>query len=150
MSNGPLYYTDTRGVRRERYVPAWTLHGTDVTPSAVALINELLPDAQAAGWGLGLTGSVLYSGESANDLDMIAYPMCKTGEGPSVIALGNVFWRHGFRGRWTVEEVHAHWREEGSLDTKHVEVWWTTDFLRRQAGYPPLGGAKRVDLFILR
>ena len=105
---------------------------------AVALINDLLPDAQAAGWGLGLHGSVLYRGASAHDLDVIAYPM-DTSKPLSIDSLHAVLIRHALKITMTREYVHDHWREKGSTDTKHVEIWHTAE-------KPP----RRVDLFVLR
>jgi hypothetical protein len=40
---------------------------------ALLLIRELEPAFAAEGYHLGLTGSVLYKGESEKDLDLIAY-----------------------------------------------------------------------------
>lgn len=40
---------------------------------ALTLIRELEPKFAAAGYHLGLTGSVLYKGESEKDLDLIVY-----------------------------------------------------------------------------
>lgn len=41
---------------------------------ALVLIRELEPKFDSAGYHLGLTGSVLYKGESIKDLDLICYP----------------------------------------------------------------------------
>lgn len=41
---------------------------------ALTLIRELEPKFSDVGYHLGLTGSVLYKGESEKDLDLIAYP----------------------------------------------------------------------------
>lgn len=46
----------------------WTL------PKAVELINKLNPELLKLGFYLGLTGSVLFKGESNKDLDLILYP----------------------------------------------------------------------------
>ncbi len=164
-----FFYTDGRGVRRKQTIPMWTLD------QAVAFINELLPDARAAGWNLALNGSVLYKGQSDNDVDVIAHPMVKRGVGliadtatepyelllaisqtlqPSVDDLRAVLVKHGLRPKWTVEEVHDFWRKAGSLDEKHVEVWLWTGVWRADAGHESdltdVWTVKRVDLFIMR
>lgn len=119
----------------------WTLS------AAVNFVNELLPEAQARGWSLGLHGSVLYRGSSVNDLDVIAYPLVKNPASlpdSEELLLGN----HGFRRRRSIESIHEHWRSKGSLDEKQVEVWWTIGALREKAGYPPIG-IKKLDLFYM-
>lgn len=46
----------------------WTLE------EAIKLLRELEPTANAHGLHLGITGSVLYKGESQKDLDIVVYP----------------------------------------------------------------------------
>jgi len=46
----------------------WTLK------EAIELIQEIEPKFQAAGFHVGLTGSVVFKGESKKDLDLIVYP----------------------------------------------------------------------------
>lgn len=44
----------------------------------ISFINKLLPAMNKAGFYLGLTGSVLFGGESRKDLDILVYPTNKS------------------------------------------------------------------------
>lgn len=106
---------------------AWTLEG------ALLFVRALLPFVQAAGWEVGLTGSVLYAGESRNDLDLVLYPHdASKPEGDFQAAL------RAAGGRLVASStvVLASWRAAGSDDVKHVERW---SF-----------GGRKVDVFVLK
>jgi len=107
----------------------WTLS------EAVVLINELVEPLKKAGWSVGLTGSVLWNGESQNDVDLIVYPLDSSEASHRELrkALGVC----GMELQHDVEVVHKEWRKGNSTDCKHVEVWLTS-----------MG--RRVDIFILR
>ncbi len=103
---------------------------------ASAFINALRPLLQERGWCIGLTGSVLFNGESEKDLDIIVYPLDASAD-PTLIALDEAFNEYpGMRPHRSVEDVTAYWRSKGSSDTKHVEIWTCN--------------GKRVDVFVLR
>ncbi len=100
---------------------------------AVALVRRLAGKLPEVGYYPGLTGSVLFEGQSNNDLDVILYPTTK-GEQPADL-LKITLTGMGFNFRHGVEVVHAKWRKKRSKDTKHVEVW---EF-----------NGKKVDFFFL-
>lgn len=130
-------------IKRRQLEKTWSL------VDAVSLINELLPEAQAAGWGLGLHGSVLYRGYSSADVDVIAYPLQKRADAlPRLEDLQGVLDGHGFRLKWDVADVQAYWRVKGILDEKRVQVYWTVDNMRIDRHMRPLG-MRRLDLFIM-
>jgi len=114
-------------------VIVWTLE------PALHLVRALNERLTPAGFCCGLTGGVLFRGQSGKDVDLIVYPRCVS---PTVwtaaafqsvhAALGGV----GLTLRRTSEEVRRGWREKGSGDTKTVEEW--VDGLER-----------RVDVFYL-
>lgn len=85
------------------------------------------------GYTVALAGSVLYNGESDKDIDVVVFPMSaqKTDQDALVAALEGF----GMKRVCDKEWVTGKWREIGSDDTKHVEVWSYND--------------KRVDLLFL-
>jgi hypothetical protein len=102
---------------------------------AVELIEELRPELESVGWTLGLTGSVLFRGESTKDLDLIVYPLNASIENNKEL-VRDVLIRHRFRLFLTKAELAEKWKTQaGSTDTKHVEVY--------------TGRYRRLDLFFL-
>lgn len=85
---------------------------------------------------VGMTGSTLWRGWSAKDLDLILYPAdaSKPTDWDRVRAYLRTL---GWRVLLTVEQIQKIWREKGSGDCKHVESWLAKD-------------GRRVDLFFLR
>lgn len=115
-----------RKIREHR--PLWDL------PRGIELAREISREIRAFGYDVGLTGSVLKRGESRKDLDLLVYPLDSTRLDPvnlraALVACGGVC-------RADVQRVRAGWRERGSRDEKHVEVW---EF-----------GGRRVDLMFVR
>lgn len=106
----------------------WTLE------EAQRLISTLDSVADTTGWHFALAGGVMRKGSSEHDLDLIAYPRTSTKSDRNMLRfiLGALGWRL----RVPVKEMHVYWKEKGSKDRKHVEVWQTSD-------------KRRVDLFIL-
>jgi predicted nucleotidyltransferase len=107
----------------------WNFDNT--TKGRISVLEKWL---RKAGFSLGLTGSVLTKGESNKDLDLIIYPMEKTGR-VDLSPAYEVLFAFGFARHMDRERVAAEWAKKDSQDTKHVEVW-------------TLGG-KRVDIFFL-
>lgn len=82
------------------------------------------------GWCVGLTGSLLYKGESQKDADIILY---RAGQFPSatISTVKEILRNIGMEDRTTPEFLV----KQAARDTKHVEIWdWT---------------GERVDLFFL-
>lgn len=98
------------------------------------LIAALEDYAEETGWHFALAGGVLRNGRSAHDLDLIAYPRTSTSSDRKQLRF--MLKRAGWWLRVPVNEMHGHWKNKGSKDRKHVEVWQTSS-------------GKRVDLFIL-
>lgn len=90
------------------------------------------------GLEVGMAGSVLRSGTSAKDLDLIVFPRSTAASPPSDEELQAALTRAGLHRKHSVAQVHARWRAKDSLDQKRVEV-----YQRRQCG-------RRVDIFFLR
>jgi hypothetical protein len=91
---------------------------------ALEFCSKLWPMAAKHDWHFGMTGGVMYKGESSKDLDLIFYP--HTGTKP------------------TLEGLHAALKEAGmeqvsdfpiGYEGKYVEIWITDD-------------DKRVDIII--
>lgn len=118
---------------------SWTLE------QGLVLCRQLEPLMAEVGWHVALTGSVLYAGKSAKDLDILLMPHCKP-EPPRDYALAEhvnflnkshvrrVLTELGWRLVMTIEQIHDYWRLQGSVDTKEVESWFTAE-------------RKRVDVF---
>lgn len=106
----------------------WTLD------EATRLCRFLWPRLMSVGWHLAVTGSVMTRGQSRKDLDLVAYPRRS---GSRVNHLRSELRRAGLTPGIGVLEVRKIWRDGGSRDSKHVEVWWTE-------------GGRRIDLFVLR
>jgi len=102
---------------------------------AAVFVRKLQIEVQKVGWHTGITGSVLQKGNSDNDLDLILYPHVQTaGDYDGLVGCLGTF---GLVRLFTSEDVARHWKEKGSLDTKHVEVWVDRD-------------KHKIDMFILK
>lgn len=121
-----------RSQRPQKHWRPWTLE------EAVTFIRALEEPLRLAGWGIGLTGSVLFRGSSSKDLDIIVYPLTSNAnrEPEDVYEVLKAYPRRMTRLR-TKEQLHEIWREKGSDDEKHVESWTIDHVLR-------------VDIFFLR
>jgi hypothetical protein len=105
----------------------WTL------AEALSFCRSLAEYLKPKGYYVGLAGSVLTRGRSRKDLDIVVYP--ESAPAHEAAALRDHLRAFGLKLRVPVENVHLRWRKLGSVDTKHVEVWY---FDR-----------KRVDIFTL-
>lgn len=103
---------------------------------ALTFIRELNELTVPVGFYCGLTGSVLFKGQSTSDLDVILYPT--TTANIDLEALHECFRKAGFTQAFTRGTVAKMWERKGSLDQKSVDVWFT-----------PLS-KKRVDFFYLK
>ena len=109
----------------------WTLE------RARELVAKLWPLLEASGWYCGITGSVLVTGESRKDLDLIVYPAQVSPKHPLRMAdLRRALRAVGMRPFATRDRVVSQWRALGSADEKWVEVW--------------MAGGRRVDVFVLK
>jgi len=110
-------------------VSQWTFEeGIDLVKALRRVLAEV-------SYEVGLAGSVLMRGESDKDLDIIIFPKC-THDTPTVDVAKFALVKFGMRLVCDREIVTEHWREKGSLDEKHVEVWHYN--------------GKRVDVFFMR
>lgn len=102
---------------------------------AIAIVNDLDAAWEKSGWHFTFAGSVLRNGSSEKDLDIIAFPH------DSSKASHGKLWRllkgHRWKLRIDARQLHDFWRQKGSSDRKHVEVWKTED-------------GRRVDVFVLK
>jgi hypothetical protein len=89
--------------------------------SALAFLKRIRPGVRAVGYDLALAGSVLHSGESEKDLDVVLFPLTTVKQDQG--ALRGVLIDCGLIRRAAKDQVQKHWRAAGSLDDKHVEVW---------------------------
>lgn len=87
------------------------------------------------GFNVGLTGSVLYKGESLNDLDVIVFPQ-NSGK-MDIDKLREILEAYGLVQIASRAKVANIWARRGSTDAKHVEAW------KNKKG-------QKVDLFFLR
>lgn len=106
----------------------WTLN------EGVDLCGRLNRRLVTAGYSVALAGSVLFTGKSTKDLDLVIFPL--TSNSLNLDAVRTTLTEFGLRLYVTMEKVHERWRELGSEDTKHVEVWRL--------------GRRRIDLFFLK
>ena len=88
---------------------------------AQAFCQELWPIAEKHGWHFGLTGSVLYKGESQKDLDLVFYPRTR-GEA-KLKDLHLALEVAGLRQSKSALVRLDYWKRSGLKDTKHVESW---------------------------
>jgi hypothetical protein len=96
----------------------WTL------ADGLLLLREIQAVVEPLGFHTGILGSVALKGSSKNDLDIVIYPTLvpngrEVHKGEVVVALVGL----GMQQHYTVAQVHAAWRKQGSIDTKHVEKW---------------------------
>lgn len=108
----------------------WTLR------SARKLITSLQSEMMLAGWYIALAGGVLNNGKSKHDLDLVLIPM--SSERQDLTEAYHVLKAHGMWRRLRVQSLHRFWREKGSDDRKHVEVWATEDDRRVDIIIPSL------------
>ena len=108
---------------------------------ALEFVRYLQGWVEPYGYYVGMTGSVLLKGESRKDLDVILYPASSQHQQYKPY-LHEVFQKAGLKQEFNRAFFTKMWREAGSDDEKHVEVWRCT------AGLPLFAG-KRVDLFFL-
>lgn len=108
----------------------WTLD------DAVAFVRRLEPLIHPRHYA-ALAGSVLITGRSEHDLDLVIYPHDSRyrGRGSVDEAMRSL----GYRLAFDRDDVHAFWQARGSGDRKHVETWLSISRPK-----------KRVDLFFLR
>lgn len=101
---------------------------------AMELVKHVDPKLRAAGFSMGVLGSVLIKGYSTDDLDIVVYPLsaASNDHDDAVKALTVA----GMELRCPRDWVTRRWRQTGSQDTKWVEVWrWN---------------GKRVDVFFMQ
>lgn len=114
--------------RRKRAKESWTLD------LGVEFVRKLSQHLRAVDYEVALAGSVLRKGESTKDVDVVIFP-----RSTAVGSLSQVYaalWDFGLFRLWDRAEIAVEWKKQGSLDTKHVEVWAWND--------------RRVDIFFLR
>lgn len=104
------------------------------------VIRLLKNDLWVAGWGVALGGSVLHRKSSFTDLDLVLFPLNsrrRDVEGAKIVL------KHwGMRCEYDEAFVKERWKEQGSDDEKHVEVWMFN------APHPFQG--RRIDIFFLK
>lgn len=105
----------------------WTLE------EAQTFLRNLSGHIATSGYEVALAGSVLKKGSSEKDLDVVLFP--KTTARYNRRVLYRMLEDFGMVRQYTVEEVQRAWRLQGSMDTKHVEIWKFD--------------SRRVDLFFL-
>ncbi len=110
---------------------AWTLE--EAQNFVLGLTEDAL--AHKVGWHFGITGSVLTTGRSSKDLDLITYPRdSRYANRRKLFAfLRDIKAMERVR---TAAKMREGWKRAGKLDQKHVEEWRT------------FWGA-RVDLFVM-
>lgn len=111
----------------------WTLG------DALILVRELEPKFQVEELHLGITGSVLFTGESKKDLDFIVYPhTTHTFTSYEWVSknVGEILEAYGMERVADVKKVHKIWRRKNSDDLKWCEVWEYQ--------------GKRIDVFIMK
>jgi hypothetical protein len=107
----------------------WTLE------EAGALVAYLDAPLKAAGFAVGIGGSVIAKGRSDHDVDLIIFPMTTAKPHEPELARA-VLRRLGLHLVIDRERVVKGWRSIGSRDEKHVEIWERNK--------------KRIDVFYLR
>jgi hypothetical protein len=112
-------------VERHQYDGPWELE------EALALCRKLWEPMKIAGYHVGLTGSVLYNGQSQKDLDLIVYP--RESKGPKEDFMGAYGVLAAFRFKLVAEA--------GSNDDSHTDRKTVKVFQRK---------SRRIDVFFLR
>jgi hypothetical protein len=102
---------------------------------SLIFIRDLAFKCQEVGYDVALAGSILKSGKSSKDLDIIIYPLSTNNLNRK--KLEECLKLFNLRKVRSLEEVLTGWRKQGSFDSKHVEEWQTLD-------------NKRVDFFFLK
>lgn len=109
----------------------WTLE------QALVFVRELEEVLSPLGFHCGLTGSILYKGQSDNDLDVTIFPH-KTMQMDASMLPSAFEWLGLTRLADRVQVTRLWQRKDPlGLDTKHVEAWKTAD-------------GRKVDFFFLR
>lgn len=103
---------------------------------ALDLVRRIEAKVRPIGLFTGLTGSVLYRGESLKDLDVTVSPMDSTQPFPRE-AFDEAMQSLGLKLQLSEPQIKKIWADLGSKDTKHVEVWKTPE-------------RKRIDVFLLK
>lgn len=111
--------SETKEERESRKFAPWTFQ------EGVDFVRDINSHLQKANCHAGITGSVLYKGYSAKDLDLIIYPRDATKTSRSMahenlIEAGLTHWI-------PTSTVHETWRSKGSSDDKQVDIWITSD-----------------------
>lgn len=88
------------------------------------------------GWHVALGGSVLKNGHSDKDLDLIFFP--HDAAEYRLYSLQEVLESWGWSIRVDALTIMEFWREKGSNDIKHVDVWQTQDGRRVDAIIPSI------------
>lgn len=102
-------------------------------PDALDLFRKLKTELHEAGWGAALGGSILLTGFSKNDIDIIIFPLSTSMVDHQEFR--DALTSQGLTQVWRRDEIAKFWQRQGSTDTKHVEVWEYE--------------GKRVDIFVL-
>lgn len=102
---------------------------------SITFVRNLEIILKPLGFNVGLTGSVLYKGESSNDLDVIIFPH-NTGK-IDMEPVNDTLVKMGLTLLADRAKVANIWARKGSTDAKHVEAWKTSK-------------GQKVDLFFLR
>lgn len=108
------------------------------TQEALTFIRGLEPVVNEIGYSLAMAGSLVHGEEGVprKDLDLIVFPLHQNKGDPK--ELHRVLTAQGLSLRLTVDQIQLFWRSQlGSDDTKHVEMWLTSE-------------GKRIDLFLLK
>lgn len=100
----------------------------------IEFLKMIRPTLRKNGFEIGVTGSVLFDGESGNDGDVIIYP--RDGSVFDLSKLYSTLDSFGLKLEVSHADMLKVWRKKGSNDIKHVEVWSHLD--------------RRLDIFILR
>lgn len=114
---------------KTRFDYPWMLH-----EARAEVFEDLERELIKVGFHCGLLGSVLHSGISSKDLDVIIYP--RTTASCNLEDVYRVFRELGWRLVASQGVVQRAWKKQGSQDTKHIEVWQVD--------------GKRIDVFFLK
>lgn len=124
----PITQTEKAAVLRPKKKVVWTI------AEARALILRLEVALLPVGAHVALAGSVLHTGESKKDLDIIVYP--RSSRYFDIERIREVFDNVGLRCIISAAEVRRDWRKRGIKDGKRVEIWAERD--------------RRVDVLFLK
>jgi hypothetical protein len=108
--------------KRVVIIHEWELTDED----ALEFVRHVESALSLKGWHCALGGSVLQSGRSSKDLDLIVYPRKRRSDRPSkwkLRRLYQAFKLAGMKQRRTREWLQKDWRSRGIQDEKWVEVW---------------------------